>query len=172
MFQTTPAVVSLGFTASRTFPVSAERVASDWLSKLSRSLELESVRPRFVTGGARGGDAYIGHWLAVYWGHDADHVVVLPANRAQVDPWWERLPAEWWTGRHGKGFRSRVELIEMPPGSSYEDRNWRIVVEAPDGVHAFPQHLDRRLDRRSGTHQTIRLAREAGRLGEVTPVAG
>lgn len=155
----------IGFTATRSFDVLAERIASDWLLARSRRfVKQEGLmrRPRFITGACRGGDAFIGKWLVNFWRDKADHLVIVPANLKQVHPWWLYLPGEW---------QGWIQFITMPPGSSYEDRNRRIVDLATTEIDAFPRHLDRRLDPRSGTHQTIRLAREAGRLGDVVPVA-
>jgi hypothetical protein len=115
---------------------------------------LETLPPvsRYVTGGARGGDALIGQWLYAMY-PQAEHVLVLPANRSQVDPWWERIGAT-------------VTLIEMPPGTDYADRNARGVDEgdATVGFPAYPEQ-DRRSER-SGTWQTIRMAVRAGKLSQ------
>lgn len=108
---------------------------------------------RYLTGGARGGDVYIGRWLAMTL-PGAEHAVVLPANRSQIDPWWDYpLPG------------GPVTLIEMPPGTNYADRNQRLVDEATAvyGLPAYEETDPRSL--RSGTWQTIRMARRAGKLG-------
>jgi hypothetical protein len=106
---------------------------------------------RYITGGARGGDAYIGEWL--YRNRrDAEHVVVVPADRSQVDPWWEKYEP------------GRVTVVEMPPGTTYRDRN-AVLVKRADvvfGLPAYPE--DHPQSRRSGTWQTIRMARRAGKL--------
>lgn len=107
---------------------------------------------RYVTGGARGGDSFAGQWLWTMQ-PNAEHVIVVPANRSQVDPWWERVGAT-------------VTLIEMPPGTDYADRNLRLVEEA-DAVVGFPAYpeADKR-SQRSGTWQTIRMAKIADNLSQ------
>lgn len=107
---------------------------------------------RYITGGARGGDAFIGRWLATAF-PDSEHVVVLPANRRQVDAWWDYpLPG------------GPVTLIEMPPGTDYADRNQRLTDEAVAvyGLPAYEETDPRSL--RSGTWQAVRMARRAGKL--------
>lgn len=115
---------------------------------------------RYITGGARGGDALIGHYLAVTR-REAEHVVVLPANRSQTDPWWEPFlqPAR-------PAFAPRITLIEMPAGTTYEDRNTELVARG-NTMFGFPAYLegDKR-SVRSGTWQAIRMARRAGKMNE------
>jgi hypothetical protein len=110
---------------------------------------------RYVTGACIGGDAFIGRWLN-YNRPDAEHVIVVPADRSRVDNWWM-------TGL----FNGRpVTVIEMPPGTTYADRNARLVAEA-DAVFAFPAYPEndpRSL--RSGTWQTVRLSRKAGNFSQ------
>lgn len=110
---------------------------------------------RYVTGGARGGDACIGYFLYATRPR-AEHVVVIPADRSQIDPWWETVNA-----RGGA-----VTLIEMPPGTTYAQRNTRIVHESDAivGFPAYPEDDPRSL--RSGTWQTIRLAKDAETLSQ------
>jgi hypothetical protein len=110
---------------------------------------------RYITGGAIGGDAFIGRWL-----HEnrpeADHVVVVPADRGRVDPWW----------LHTRGSLDRLTFSIMPAGSSYKDRNARLVEMATMvfGFPAYPEVHPSSL--RSGTWQTIRLARKVGKLSQ------
>lgn len=106
---------------------------------------------RYVTGAACGGDAFIGHWL-----HKnrpgAEHHVIVPADRSQVDPWWLRLED------------GVVYVHEMPPGSTYLQRNKRLVKMGTMlfGFPAHPEHDWR--SKRSGSWQACRLARRAGKL--------
>jgi hypothetical protein len=114
---------------------------------------------RYLTGACVGGDAFIGRWLHEHRPH-AEHVVIVPADRSRVDPWWESV------------LGAPVTVIEMPEGSTYEDRNARLVAEA-SAVFAFPAYPeDDPRSRRSGTWQTARMARRSGNFSAwhcVTP---
>jgi hypothetical protein len=105
---------------------------------------------RYVTGGCTGGDAFIGRWLFRNR-PGAEHVVIVPANKSQVDPWWLTVAGP-------------VTVIPMPAGTTYADRNARLVAEGTmvDGFPAYPEHDPR--SARSGSWQAIRMARKAGKL--------
>lgn len=108
---------------------------------------------RYVTGACAGGDAFIGRWLYARR-PDAGHEVIVPADRSRVDPWW----------LEAKG--PPVTVTEMPPGTTYADRNARLVAEA-GAVFAFPsypEHDPRSL--RSGTWQSARMARKVGNFSQ------
>lgn len=136
----------ISFTAAREGfsppPVAVARV----LAPLLGSAE------RYVTGACTGGDSWIGQWLC-YRDMTAEHEVIVPADRSRVDPWWLRVPPG--TGR-------RLIVTEMPPGTSYADRNSALVASAT-ALYGFPayQEEDPR-SARSGTWQTIRKGRRAG----------
>jgi len=136
---------TVSFTAARTLSMAAkEGILTSVLT-----LHVPQVE-RYVTGACTGGDAFIGRWL--YHRHPgAEHVVVVPWNRSRVDVWWFDI--------EGPG----VRVVIMPPGTTYADRNARLV-EA-DAVFAFPAYPedDPRL-LRSGSWQTARMARKAGKL--------
>lgn len=102
----------------------------------------------FVTGGAIGGDACIGLYLYKIY-PDKQHWVVVPDNRSQVYQWWHKEDT------------MNVNQVLMPGGSSYKDRNQEIVNRS-HVLFGFPEYpeLDPR-SRRSGTWQTIRLAKKA-----------
>jgi len=139
-----PDLLSVGFTASRDLDSKGEQVILDVLAGVPDA-------DRYVTGGCIGGDAFIGRWL--YRNRpDAEHVVVVPADRSRVDPWWAYEPP------------GSVTLILMPPGTTYEDRNERIVAESTY-LYGFPSYVegDRR-SRRSGSWQTLRMSLRAGKF--------
>lgn len=136
--------LTLGFTAARALDASGHAVIANVLTILP-------FAARYVTGGARGGDAFIGRWL--YENRPfSEHVVIVPANRSQVDPWWEDSAG------------MRVTLILMPDGTTYDDRNARLVGES-GRLCGFPAYLeDDPRSLRSGTWQTLRMARLARML--------
>lgn len=106
---------------------------------------------RYVTGGCQGGDAFIGRWLHANR-PDTEHVVIVPAARSRVDPWWETAS------------RRNLTVVEMPAGSTYAHRNARLAAWG-DSVFAFPAYPeDDPRSRRSGTWQTVRMSRRSGKL--------
>lgn len=134
-------LLTVSFTAARDLDERGQGVALSVLAQVPPA-------DRYVTGGAIGGDRFIGEWLYENW-PGAEHVVVVPADRSQVDRWWPE------TG---------VTVIEMPPGSTYRDRNAELVRLATmvAGLPAYPEKDPR--SARSGTWQTLRLARRARKL--------
>ena len=147
-------VRTVSFTASRTM----DEAARDGVVTNVLTVHVPHVE-RYVTGACTGGDAFIGRWL--YGSRPGTgHVVIVPADRSRVDPWW----------LEAKG--PPVTLVEMPAGTTYADRNARLVGEA-NAVFGFPAwpEADPR-SRRSGTWQSIRMARKAGNFSQwhcVTP---
>ena len=134
--------LTLSFTAARNLGWMGQEVIVNVLTVLPSA-------ERYVTGAAEGGDAFTGAWL--YWNRrDAEHVVVLPADRSRVAWWWLDLEA--------------VTVVEMPTGSTYADRNLELVTRgtAVCGFPSYPEDDPR--SRRSGTWQTIRMSRRAGKL--------
>jgi predicted Rossmann fold nucleotide-binding protein DprA/Smf involved in DNA uptake len=127
----------VGWTGSRRITDDAKRHVDAALEKLHSAVWI-------ITGGCVGTDAYVAkkaHALGL-------HVhTILPADRSRVDPHWRE---------HCTTYE------EMPPGTTYPDRNARIVVLATCDLFAvpeFPEHAGKSL--RSGTWQTVRLARQA-----------
>lgn len=136
-------MTTISFTATRTL---------NYLARLTIANALTDEVPeaeRYITGAAVGGDTFIGrrlHWIRP----DAQHIVIVPSNTLQIDPWWLKVDG------------SPVTVIEMPLRSSYRDRNVRLVEEA-EKVYGFPSYPEKHgRSVRSGTWQTIRLARDKG----------
>lgn len=137
----------IGFSSARDLKGVDPRKISDPLSKIETDYP---DTERFVYGGACGGDAAIAIWLT-HQGPKALHHVIIPANRSQVMEWW-KLPnaAEPWP------------ILEyMPDGTTYKQRNQKIV-NTINRLIAFPEYREEDpRSIRSGTWQTIRMAKKA-----------
>lgn len=142
-----PDLLTVSFTASRL-------IGAEGWTVMRTVLSADVPRAgRYVTGGACGGDAFIGAWLFVHY-PDAEHHVIVPYDRSQVDPWWLRLED------------GTVYVHEMPPGSTYRDRNVRLA-ERGTMMFAFPAYPEGDWrSQRSGSWQAARLARRAGKLAQ------
>ena len=129
----------VGFTGSRAVSDRMRRFIDGVLDALDT--DTDSV----VTGGCVGVDAYVARaastrGLLVF--------TVLPANMDQADPEWDLYCDE---------------ASHMPAGTTYKDRNAMLVhlSERMVGVPAYGEHHPK--SKRSGTWQTIRLCRKAGK---------
>ena len=144
---------SVSFTAARTLSAAGREIVAGVLVAAVPDAD------RYVTGACVGGDAFIGRWLHANR-PGADHMVVVPSDRSRVDYWWDDAggPA--------------VTVVEMPAGTTYADRNARLVAEG-GAVFAFPAYPeDDPRSARSGTWQTVRFSRAAGNFSQwqcVTP---
>lgn len=145
-------LAAVSFTAARNFGNSSCEAAVSVLVQVPLAV-------RYVTGGCTGGDAFIGRWLAARC-PAAEHVIIVPADRSQVDQWWDDPVLVHQAGKAG----GSITVHQMPDGTSYEDRNAELVARgtAVFGFPAYPEDDPR--SKRSGTWQAIRMARRAGNL--------
>lgn len=144
----------IGFTASRELT----KVQVSFLRSIIEDLGLEIMdeakdiedfilATEFITGGCWGGDTEIAKAVREY--HPGiPHKIILPADRSQVDR--VAIESAW----------PKNNIIEMPGGSTYRDRNERIVSEC-DRLIAFWTG-----NTRSGTHMTINIGCRAGKMME------
>jgi hypothetical protein len=129
----------VGFTATRETPQGyAATVIRAHLAGMTRARG-------FVTGGCVGGDHFVGETLVQIFPH-LEHAVIVPAKRTLVHDWWT-------------AYGALVKVIEMPPGTSYRQRDLRLVekCERLIGYPMYPE-ADHR-STRSGSWMTIRMAR-------------
>lgn len=126
-----------GFTGSRVMNPDKRIEACRILDALNDGTE-------FTTGACIGWDAWIFIHLINQF-PKAHHRVIIPANLSLVDQEVLR-EAEW----------RNVEMVWMPEGSTYRDRNNRILDDT-DLLYAF---ITGKLNPRSGTSMTLNLARE------------
>jgi hypothetical protein len=136
-------LLTISFTAARDLDEHGKGVILNVLCQIP-------VADRYVTGACVGGDAFIGRWLLENR-PGAEHVVIVPGDRSRVDPWWQAA-------------EGTAELIWMPRNGTYRDRNAELVRLATFvvGSPAYPEDDPR--SARSGSWQTIRMARRAGKL--------
>lgn len=136
----------VGITGTRTAPNEAQA------EFLMRQLTgLRKVRG-FVTGAALGIDHHLGLWLAQAY-PETPQLVIVPANRRQI--------VRWWLDAHGNGLFDNVKVRLMPPGTSYAERN-QAIVQISTALLGFPPASEAAMAGvRSGTMQTIRMARAA-----------
>lgn len=128
------------------------------LYKIFKSMPLP-MGSAFITGAALGADAMIGEWLAEVMPIGYFHRILVPANHDQIDKWWER---------NFRAIELRdlgwLQVVQMPEGTDYKDRN-QAIVDQSDWVIGFPPiPEDHPNARRSGTWQTVRMARRAEKL--------
>lgn len=126
---------AIGWTGTRNTTVALQAE-----SRIVSALENIPLDTIIVTGGCVGVDARVAK-LAHSKGF---HVhTILPANRSRVDPHW------------------REHCTTFEEASTYRDRNARIVKRSRR-IIAVPEHDEHDpRSRRSGTWQTVRIARNA-----------
>ncbi len=134
----------VGITGSRAEP--NEQQAEFLMRQLTG---LRKVRG-FVTGAALGIDHHLGLWLAQAY-PETPQLVIVPANRSQI--------VRWWLDAHGNALFENVKVRLMPPGTLYADRN-QAIVDISTALLGFPPASEEAMAGvRSGTMQTIRMAR-------------
>jgi hypothetical protein len=133
---------TIGFSGAKELPKNLDTIQLRYLLSQFRA-------DRYVTGACMGIDALVGATLAALR-PDALHLVIVPGNHNRIDRWWEHTPTAW----------AKPVVLFMPPVTNYAMRNLAIV-SASDELVAFPAwpESDPR-SRRSGTWQTVRMARE------------
>lgn len=137
----------VGFTGTRTVKLDAVQRVCDFVCSQSTG------GSEFTTGACVGFDAIAAHCLLDNF-PDAVHRLVVPANQSQVDheiiERFQRL----------QGNRHIIEY--MPDGTTYRQRNERILHHADKlvAVAEFPELNTR--STRSGTWMTVRIARRLG----------
>jgi hypothetical protein len=136
---------AVGFTASRELSLSDRDVIYAWLDNITKFSGVDS----WVTGACIGGDAFIAKTIAGMR-PDTKQLVIVPSDRSRVE--------EWWMDKQFSALRIEVEY--MPEGTTYKDRNRRIV-ESCNGLVGFPLYPEKHgKSLRSGTWQTIRMAKK------------
>jgi hypothetical protein len=143
---------SLGFTGTRNTKDFEERLRSYW-EGVDATLFLREF-DTYVTGGCRGWDAFIGRYLALRFPLKT-HIVVCPANRSQVDPWWLEFDL------------GTILVVYMPEDTDYKDRNTEIVRRSDQLFYCADYPEEHGKSQRSGTWQTKRIAEKLG-----VPVSG
>ena len=139
-------MTSLGFTGTRETEKFHERLR-DYLESADMQLFLREF-DMFVTGGCRGWDAFVGRYLALTFPQKT-HLVVVPANRSQVDPWWLEFDL------------GTILVKYMPEGTDYKDRNEEIVERSDHLFYCADYPEAHGKSKRSGTWQTVRIGHRA-----------
>ncbi len=134
----------IGFTGTRSIAGREDEIAA-WLDTLAMP------GSEFTTGACVGFDAFVARYLLSRF-PNATHRLVVPANRSQIDPnLLIVFMAQTVPGKH---------IVEyMEDGTTYKQRNQRILHHSDHlvALSDYPEKHGR--STRSGTWQTVRLAR-------------
>lgn len=128
-----------GFTGTR-------RLEPEHYEQINTVLGSLADATEFTTGGALGVDGYVVHAVEELFPWVRQRII-FPADFKAVD----REIYDWANS-------GGAELIQMPPGSSYRDRNARIL-DYSEVLISFPLK-EAALEKRSGTWMTIRMAQK------------
>jgi|SRR6266542_723578 len=137
---------SLAFTGTLTFDHNLQ--GEDVFTNFCKFIDGLPLAVEYITGAAVGFDSFIGQWMAIHFPM-MRHIVYVPSNYSKVSFWWRR-----------PHYGYDVEEIQCPGGTTYKYRNKQMVNRATELV-AVPRYRESHpLSRRSGTWQTIKLARK------------
>jgi len=142
-------MTAIGTTGTRAIAQDYEPVLVDWLIKKD---ELFGQYSTFVSGACIGWDAVWGSTMALEY-PERDHLVIVPADRSRVEEWWHAII---------EVCGANIRFIYMPEGSSYKERNIEIVRHSNDLFYCADYPEAHGKSQRSGTWQTVRLARAVG----------
>lgn len=134
-------MTNYGFTGTRKY------VSDKIILELLASLNL-SEKDMIITGGCIGLDSSLSHLTKVHYPL-VKQIIVMPTNKSQVD----------------LSVINNGEVIKIPAGLSYRDRNEKIV-ELSEKVIAFWTGQKTY----SGTYMTINIAKKEGKLFKIVEV--
>lgn len=144
----------VGFTGTRKVPDKLTEQVKCWVWTVSYQAD------EFTTGACVGFDS-IAAWYLSIMRPQATHRLVVPADRSQVDMDLVRAFTQHMI--HPSSEFPGAYVVEfMPEGTTYKQRNQRIVEHADSFAACVGYPKDDGHSRRSGSWQTVRLAREAG----------
>lgn len=141
-------MTTLGFTGARDVSDGAKAaIVRGTLDALPTNIDL------VVTGACIGVDTFVAVYYAVHHPTILQRIYV-PANRTRVHDDFLKL---------AKTKPDTIEIVEMGEDTSYADRNRKIVKDCTEliGFPEYPESDPR--SQRSGTWQTIRMARGKGK---------
>lgn len=142
----------LGFTGTRQI-AGHEKALHKYLDRADTTAWFTAF-DRYITGGCRGWDGFIGRYLARIY-RDTPQTVVVPWNKSQVDAWWEDPEFAPLVDN------GMITVVYMEAGTDYRDRNAEIVRGSTELFYCadYPESDGR--SKRSGTWMTKRIAEAA-----------
>lgn len=142
----------LAFTGPRRVPSDYHAYIRGWVDGVAADGD------EFTTGACIGWDALVAHHLLDTRLGNARHRLVVPADRSRVDPTILARFKALIAGGHPE-----VLIEYMPPGTSYRQRNVRLLSYSDELVAGAEYPEDDGRSRRSGSWMTVRLARDASK---------
>lgn len=114
---------------------------------------------QYVSGACIGWDAYAGEWFLRMFPH-AIHRVVVPWDRSQVDYWWDKPQVRQLLDAMRREEKGAFIVEEMSSDrATYKHRNERLVFLGDRLFYCADYPEDDGHSTRSGTWQTVRMAR-------------